>query len=63
MWRQRVITGYLVMCSGGKRNDLNCVGETFESRIEGLCMVAFTRFPALDGGFGKKVKVVKDVVL
>jgi hypothetical protein len=26
-------------------------------------MVAFTRFPALGGGFGKKVKVVKDVVL
>ena len=44
-------------------NDLNCVGETFESRIEGLCMVAFTRFPALDGGFRKKVKAVKDVVL
>ena len=26
-------------------------------------MVAFTRFPALDGGFGKKVKVVKAVII
>ena len=34
---------------------------TFESRMEGLCMVAFTRFPALGGGFRKKVKAVKDV--
>ena len=36
---------------------------TFESRMEGLFMVAFTRFPALGGGFRKKVKAVKDVVL
>lgn len=50
-------------CSGGKRNYLKCVGETFESRMEGLFMVAFTRFPALGGGFRKKVKAVKDVVL
>ena len=42
---------------------LKCVGETFESRMEGLFMVAFTRFPALGGGFRKKVKAVKDVVL
>lgn len=40
---------------------MKCVGETFESRMEGLCMVAFTRFPALGGGFRKKVKAVKDV--
>ena len=60
---QQVITGCLVMCSGGKRNYLKCVGETFESRMEGLFMVAFTRFPALGGGFRKKVKAVKDVVL
>ena len=51
------------MCFGGKRNYLKCVGETFESRMEGLFMVAFTRFPALGGGFRKKVKAVKDVVL
>ena len=63
MWLQQVITGCLVMCSGGKRNYLKCVGETFESRMEGLFMVAFTRFPALGGGFRKKVKAVKDVVL
>ena len=43
--------------------DLKYVGESGESVIEGLCMVAFTRFPALDRGFGKKVKAMKDVVL
>ena len=53
----------MTFASAVNGNDLNCVGETFESRIEGLCMVAFTRFPALDGGFRKKVKAVKDVVL
>jgi hypothetical protein len=31
--------------------------------MEGFFMVAFTRFPALGGGFRKKVKAVKDVVL
>ena len=46
-----------------RRYYLKCVGETFESRMEGLFMVAFTRFPALGGGFRKKVKAVKDVVL
>ena len=43
--------------------DLKYVGESGESVIECFCMVAFTRFLVLDGGFGKKVKVVKDVVL
>ncbi len=62
MWLRQVITGCLVMCSGGKRNYLKCVGETFESRMEGLFMVAFTRFPALGGGFRKKVKAVHQVI-
>ena len=43
--------------------DLKYVGESGESVMEGLFMVAFTRFPALGGGFRKKVKAVKDVVL